>query len=95
MIRQIGDPEKDAAFMRSRSPLFSVDKIRRSSLPRVKTIHASENEWNPTSWSRPFRKMASPWEYSLKADEGHGFMKPENRVEFFQKMEAFLEKYLK
>jgi dipeptidyl aminopeptidase/acylaminoacyl peptidase len=27
-------------------------------------------------------------------DEGHGFENPENRLDFYKKMESFLEKHL-
>jgi hypothetical protein len=33
-------------------------------------------------------------EYLVKTDEGHGFENPENRLDFYEKMEAFLEKHL-
>jgi len=35
-----------------------------------------------------------PVEYMVKMDEGHGFANPENRIDFYRHMEAFLKKYL-
>ena len=35
-----------------------------------------------------------PVEYLVKMDEGHGFENPENRLDFYARMEAFLEKHL-
>jgi dipeptidyl aminopeptidase/acylaminoacyl peptidase len=34
-------------------------------------------------------------EFMVKADEGHGFVHEENRIEFWTKVEAFLKKNLK
>ena len=36
----------------------------------------------------------NPVEYGEYPDEGHGFVKADNRLDFFRKAEAFLEKYL-
>ena len=40
------------------------------------------------------RKAGKPVEYLLFKDEGHGFVRPENRMKFFAAAEAFLSKYL-
>ncbi len=40
------------------------------------------------------KKNGKPVEYMVKMDEGHGFRNPENRLDFYGKMEAFLRKYL-
>ena len=33
-------------------------------------------------------------DYVVFSDEGHGFVKPENRLLFFKKVEAFLARHL-
>ena len=33
-------------------------------------------------------------EYMVAANEGHGFANPENQIEFYRRMEAFLAKHI-
>jgi dipeptidyl aminopeptidase/acylaminoacyl peptidase len=91
---RVGDPEKDEAFLKSRSPLFKADRIKIPMLiaqgandPRVKQAEAEQIV-------AAIRKSGKPVEYMLFADEGHGFARPENRLKFCAAAEVFLAKYL-
>jgi dipeptidyl aminopeptidase/acylaminoacyl peptidase len=91
--RRVGDPAKEE-FLKSRSPLFFVNKIKAPLLigqgandPRVKQ---SESDQIVAA----LRKDNKPVEYIVYTDEGHGFARPENRLHFFAKAEEFLAKYL-
>jgi dipeptidyl aminopeptidase/acylaminoacyl peptidase len=92
--RRVGDPEKDADFLWSRSPLSAVDRIRIPLLiaqgandPRVKQ---DESEQIVAA----LEKAGIDHEYMLFPDEGHGFAKPENRLRFYAAADAFLAKHL-
>jgi len=92
---RMGHPEQDAELLRAASPLFSADRIRAPLLigqgandPRVKRTESLQIV-------EALREKGKPVEYVEYSDEGHGFMKPENRLDFFRKAEAFLEKHLK
>lgn len=98
MLRQltlrVGDPVKDEEFLKSRSPLFKADQIKIPLLiaqgkndPRVK-------EQESEQIVAAVRKAGKPVEYMLFAGEGHGFVRPENRLKFFAAAEAFLAKHL-
>jgi dipeptidyl aminopeptidase/acylaminoacyl peptidase len=41
------------------------------------------------------RKNGREVEYMVKPDEGHGFANEENRIEFYQFMEKFLERHMR
>jgi dipeptidyl aminopeptidase/acylaminoacyl peptidase len=91
---RVGDPEKDADFLKSISPLYKADKIKIPVLiaqgandPRVKQAESEQIV-------EAIRKSGKPVEYLLFKDEGHGFARPENRLKFYAAMEAFLAKYL-
>ena len=91
---RVGNLEKEADFLKSRSPLFFVDRIKVPLLigqgandPRVKQAE-SEQIVNA------MRKANKPVEYVLYTDEGHGFARPANRLHFYAKTEEFLGKYL-
>ena len=91
---RVGNLETESEFLKSRSPLFFVDKIQKPLLigqgandPRVKEAE-SEQIVNA------MRKAGKPVEYVLYTDEGHGFARPENRLHFYAVAEEFLAKHL-
>ncbi len=92
--RRVGNPETDAEFLWSRSPLSQADSIRIPLLiaqgandPRVKQ---AESEQIVTA----LKQAGIEHEYMLFPDEGHGFAKPENRLRFYAAAERFLARYL-
>src|SRR6202035_4577766 len=92
--RRGGDPEKDAEFLWSRSPLSRASDIRIPLLiaqgandPRVKQ---AESEQIVAALER----AGIDHDYMLFPDEGHGFAKPENRLKFFAAADKFLSCYL-
>jgi len=92
--RRVGNPETEREFLMSRSPLFSVDRIKIPILiaqgandPRVKQ---SESEQIVSA----MRDKNIDHEYLLFPDEGHGFAKPENRLKFYAAAEKFLARHL-
>jgi len=94
MYRRIGHPERDADFLRERSPLFKVDRIAIPVLiaqgandPRVKQAESEQIV-------AAMKEKGIDYEYLLFPDEGHGFAKPENRLKFYAAAEEFLARYL-
>jgi dipeptidyl aminopeptidase/acylaminoacyl peptidase len=92
---RVGSVETEEEFLKSRSPLFSADKIKIPMLvaqgandPRVKQ---AESEMIVEA----LRAKGKPVEYLLFPDEGHGFARPENRLKFYAAAERFLEQHLK
>jgi len=92
--RRVGDPEKDAPFLWSRSPLSRADQISIPLLiaqgandPRVKQAESEQIVAALT-------KAGIDHEYMLFPDEGHGFAKPENRMIFYAAAEKFLAKHM-
>jgi len=88
----VGDPKipRDRADMEARSPLTRVDRIRVPLLigqggndPRVTQ---KESEQIVGSIERNGGKVI----YVLYPDEGHGFARPENRVDFVARADGFL-----
>jgi len=94
MLLKIGDVDNDEEFNKKISPLFHVDKIRSPLLigqgandPRVKQAEADQIAFSMAG------KMI-PVEYVLYPDEGHGFARPANRIDFNGRTEEFLAKHL-
>lgn len=91
---RLGDLEKEEDFLKSRSPLFFVDRIKKPLLigqgandPRVKQPESEQIV-------EAMHQAGKPVVYVLYTDEGHGFARPENRLHFYAITEEFLAKYL-
>ena len=94
LYRRVGNPETDADFLWSRSPLSRARDIRIPLLiaqgandPRVKQAESEQIVAALT-------EAGIDHEYMLFPDEGHGFAKPENRIKFYTAAERFLARYL-
>jgi dipeptidyl aminopeptidase/acylaminoacyl peptidase len=92
--QRVGNPETEEEFLKSRSPLFFVDRIRIPMLiaqgandPRVKQAEAEQVV-------AVMEERGIDYEYLLFEDEGHGFARPENRLKFYAAAEKFLAKHL-
>ena len=96
LTQRVGDPNTDEGreFLKSRSPLTYVDHITKPLLighgandPRVKQ-HESDQI------VEAMQANGIPVTYVLYPDEGHGFVRPENRLSFTAIAEAFLAEHL-
>lgn len=81
-------------FLNSRSPLSKVENIKRPLLigqgandPRVKQSESDQIV-------KAMKERGIPVTYVLYADEGHGFVRPANRLSFYAVTEAFLAQHL-
>lgn len=92
--QRVGNPETEEEFLKSRSPLFSVERIKIPMLiaqgandPRVKQAESEQIV-------AAMQEKGIDYEYLLFEDEGHGFARPENRLKFYAAAEKFLAEYL-
>src|SRR5207248_4530807 len=94
--KRVGDPAdpKDAELLKNASPLFKADKIVKPLLigqgandPRVKQAEAEQIV-------AAIEKSGGEVTYVLYSDEGHGFRRPENAIDFNARAEEFLGRYL-
>lgn len=92
--KRVGDLEKEEEFLNSRSPLYRADQITKPLLigqgandPRVKQAESDQIV-------KAIRDKKKEVQYVVYPDEGHGFARPENRLQFFAISEEFLGKHL-
>ena len=92
---QIGDPKQDAAMLKARSPVTLAPRIRAPVLmaygkrdPRVVLEHA-------TRFEDALDSARVPNELIVRVDEGHGYQKFGNQVDFGKRLLEFLERHLK
>jgi len=90
MVLRMGDVEKDEVLNKEISPLFHASKIKAPLMigqgandPRVKVAESDQIV-------AEMRKNKLPVTYIVYPDEGHGFARPENRMDFFGRVEGFL-----
>ncbi|MBU1219652.1 S9 family peptidase [Myxococcota bacterium] len=92
---RVGDIEKDLKMIRERSPLHYADRIKTplaifqgANDPRVKVSESDQ-------MVQAIRKNKKEVMYIVYPDEGHGFKREPNRMDFLARTEVFLAKYLK
>jgi len=94
LVLRVGDVEGDDEYNRKISPLFHADKIVRPLIiaqgandPRVNIREADQ-------MVEAMRARKMEVGYVVYPDEGHGFARPENRLDFYGRAEEFLGKHL-
>jgi dipeptidyl aminopeptidase/acylaminoacyl peptidase len=90
----IGDPEKDAAQFKATSPIEQAHRITRPLLlayggqdRRVPLVHG-------TRFRDAVRKVNKDVEWIEYGAEGHGWHNPENRIDFWNRVERFLARHI-
>jgi dipeptidyl aminopeptidase/acylaminoacyl peptidase len=92
-LLEFGDPDKDAAFLNSISPLEDVNKIVDPLF-----VYAGANDPRvPRGESdqivRALRDRKIPVEYMVAANEGHSLARKDTLIEFLARSARFLEKH--
>jgi dipeptidyl aminopeptidase/acylaminoacyl peptidase len=94
-IRRVGDPQKEEEFLKSRSPVFFVDRLKAPLLIAHGANDVRVVATQSYEMVEAMRKNNKPLEYVVTyEDEGHRFARPENRYHFYAKAEEFLAKHL-
>ena len=94
MYKRVGNPQTDRELLRSRSPLFAAHNIEAPLFVAQGYNDPRVNHAEAEQIVAALKANKKPVEYMVKMDEGHGFENPENRLDFYARMEAFLEKHL-
>jgi dipeptidyl aminopeptidase/acylaminoacyl peptidase len=94
LIKRIGDPDREEEFLKSRSPLFHIDRIKRPLLIAQGANDVRVKQSEAEQIVEALKNKGLEYEYILFPDEGHGFVRPENRMKFYSVAEKFLAKHL-
>jgi dipeptidyl aminopeptidase/acylaminoacyl peptidase len=85
---------EDEADLRARSPLHNMHRLKAP----IFIVHGGEDFRVDVEHAYRLRKrleeLDKPYEWMLKEKEGHGFYRPENRLELYQRMLAFLGEHI-
>jgi dipeptidyl aminopeptidase/acylaminoacyl peptidase len=93
-VRRMGDVEHDEDLNRRLSPLYHVDRIQVPVLIGQGANDPRVNIKNSDLIVEALRKRGLSVTYVVYPDEGHGFARPENNLDFFGRVEEFLAKHL-
>jgi|SRR5450830_341681 len=87
----IGDPDKDAEVFRQNSPVALAGQLTQPLL----IAHGAEDRRVPIEHAKRLRSALSgnnkQLEWVVYADEGHGLRHENNRIDFYKRVDAFLQ----
>ena len=90
----IGNPGKNRAVYLKGSPIFQVENIRKP----VLLLHGLADDIVPPeaseAWAEALRRAGKTFEYKTYPGEPHGFLKRENQLDVYARIERFLDWYL-
>ena len=92
----VGDPNDPAqeADMLARSPITKVDQIRTPLLVIQGANDSRVVQAESDNLVEALRARGVEVEYMVKADEGHGFLNPDNQIDMNHAVERFLAQHL-
>ncbi len=91
---RVGHPVRDEVMLKERSPINHVDKIIKPLLIAQGANDSRVKKAESVKMVEALRRAGKTVEYVEYPDEGHGFTKPKNRLDFFARAEKFLSKHL-
>ena len=91
---RVGDPEKEADMLKSRSPLFYADKAKAPALIAHGTNDARVVAAQSEQMVAALRQADKSVQYFVFLDEGHRQWRPENKFRYYAVVEEFLAKHL-
>jgi dipeptidyl aminopeptidase/acylaminoacyl peptidase len=94
MVMRMGEVEADSLFNHRISPLFHAERIRAPLLIGQGQNDPRVNVRESDQIVAAMRAHGLPVEYLLYKDEGHGFARPQNRLDFYGRAEQFLARHL-
>lgn len=91
---QIGDPDADREQLVATSPALNAEKIKAPLFIAQGANDPRVNKAESDQMVEALRSRGVEVEYMVKADEGHGFARQQNRFDFYNAMERFLAQHL-
>ncbi|ULL15389.1 S9 family peptidase [Paenibacillus sp. H1-7] len=94
MYERVGHPEKDKAMMEASSPLMNVDRIQAPIFFAQGLNDPRVNKKESDQMVMALRNRGIDSHYMVKNDEGHGFHKFSNKIDFYNALLKFLAIHL-
>ena len=90
----VGDQVKDAAQLKATSPIEQASRITRPLLLAYGGVDRRVPMYHGTKFRDAVKRTNQQVEWIEYQDEGHGWSLPKNRVDFWEKVEKFLDKHI-
>jgi dipeptidyl aminopeptidase/acylaminoacyl peptidase len=90
-IRRVGDVERDERLNQTLSPLHEADRIKVPLMIAQGATDPRVTIRNSDLMVHNLRKRNRPVTYIVYPDEGHGFMRHANKLDFYGRVEIFLK----
>ena len=94
MYEMVGNPEKDKDLLASESPVMHSDRIKTPLFVAQGAQDPRVNKAESDQMVASLKKRGVDVEYMVKDNEGHGFHNEENKFDFYEAMEKFLDQHL-
>jgi acetyl esterase/lipase len=95
MPQRVGDREKDAAQLAATSPIKLAGKVTQPLLMAYGGVDRRVPIEHGTQFRDAVRNTNKSVDWVVYADEGHGFMLPANEIDFWTRVDRFLDANLK
>lgn len=95
MPQLIGDPVKDAAMLAANAPVELAAKIKAPVMLTYGSLDRRVPLEHGERMRDALRQAGNPPEWHVYGDEGHGFKRPENVLDFWRRVDSFLARHLK
>jgi dipeptidyl aminopeptidase/acylaminoacyl peptidase len=94
MYEMVGDPKADSLLLREASPVFFVDRIKCPLFIAQGATDPRVNKAESDQVVEALKARGIEVQYMVKENEGHGFRNEENRFEFYEAMDKFLDEHI-
>lgn len=91
---RVGDAVHNEAFNRAISPYYHADKIRVPLLIGQGANDVRVPQRESDQMFKEMKKRGLDVTYIMYSDEGHGLVRPDNRVDYYSRVDQFLAKHL-
>lgn len=94
LYRMLGHPAVQRAAYRAGSPVLQVEAIQAPLLILHGLLDPYVSPWQSEELVEALRKAGKTYEYKTYPDEGHGILRRKNQLDYYERMERFIDWYL-
>ncbi len=94
LLKTVGDPKTDAAILAAGNAVDQAAKIKAPMLLIYGLMDQRVPLINGERMRDALQKNGKKYEWVVYKDEGHGFLRQENRIDYYKRMEKFLAEHL-
>eukprot|EP00775_Hariotina_reticulata_P002700 gene2700-3000_t len=94
LLNRVGNAVKNSTFNKAISPYYHVDKVRAPLIIGQGANDVRVPQKQSDKMHQAMKAQGMDVTYVLYSDEGHGLVRPENRLDFYARVDQFLAEHL-